>query len=146
MRYIPFHPDHFLAIDFVKEESFICSAMMDPAARRQWFYPTLSYTAVEDGKIYGAFGIVPLAHGRGLAWAVFDRNISPKRFTTVAKRAKFMMEEMFNLHFFRLEAYIQPGYEQAHRLAKVFKFEKEGRMRKFDGINDYDLYARVKWQ
>lgn len=145
MIYIPFHPDHLLSINFVKEEQFFNSALDNAVVRRQYFWPALSFSAInQSNRIVSSFGLVPIWGGRAIAWAIFDKDIGPKSFVPVAKKAKEMMEGLMYMHFNRLEAYIQAGYDKAERLAISFCFEKEGLMKNFMDGKDYFLYARVK--
>lgn len=144
MIFLPFHPDHLLGMGLVPQEESYMERMKEGAIRRQWYYPALSFSAMDGGKIYATFGILPLWAGRGLAWSLFDKEINPRRFVVTALRSKEMMEATMEHCFYRLEAYIRADYPNAHRYAKLLGFECEGLMRNFDGENDFHLYARTK--
>lgn len=44
----------------------------------------------------------------------------------------------------RVEMLVKTDFPQAHRLAKILGFEREGTLRKFFEGQNYDMYARVK--
>lgn len=143
MFIIPFHPDHLAGLRLVEEEQFFAGTFNNEVTRRA-FFNQLSFSLCDDGKIYGSYGVIPIWPGRGLIWLVVDKDIGPKRFAYMIRTGADSMEKLFDNGFYRLEAYVQSDYPKASRLASLFKFEKEGLMKRLDGEHDYFLYARGK--
>ena len=144
MILIPYHPDHLLALTPVPEMEYTVEMVKNPAWRRQYLAPGVSFSVVADGAIQASFGIVPQMPGKGFAWASFDRDIGPRRFSTASRMARTQMEALYP-HFFRLEAVVLHGYAQGKRWAELLGFELETEcLTNWDGHNDFHGYAL--WQ
>lgn len=76
---------------------------------------------------------------RGIVWAVFARD-SGKHFISLYRK---MRRAMLSVRLNRYEAYINPEFHQARRLASISGFVREGLMRKHENGIDKELWALV---
>lgn len=101
-----------------------------------------SITGEWDGEPMCIAGVVERWPGCGLAHAIISCNAGP-HFNLMIRSIRKFLEEGHQLR--RVEAYIRTDWNEAHRLAKVLGFTREGTMHRFDPLgNDCDLYARVR--
>lgn len=102
-----------------------------------------AYTARRlDGQVMACFGVVEQWDGRGMAWAVLDREAG-KHLLSITRKARGWFDAMA---YRRVEAYIDTKFPQGRRWVHLlgFTLETDIPMRKFFANgNDAYLYARV---
>lgn len=144
MRYVPFHPDHMLALRPPAGEEYLAAQRADPDWRLSFWRAGHAMTAV-DGRIQASFGVLPvMGQGIGWVWAACDRDIGPRRFFSLTRAVRLHMDTLLGNGYFRLFATVKSGYDRGDRWAKALDMESEGVARKFDGVFDYTIYARVR--
>ncbi len=95
-----------------------------------------------------AWGVFPYYKHAGELWMLFDKRAAAHPFDIVREARK-------TLHFLQSPGY--GGWEFArifgqfdtrvtsnYKLARMLGFREEAVMRKFDGVNDFSLHARVR--
>jgi len=75
--------------------------------------------------------------GRGIVWAIFAHN-SGEHFVSLYRK---MRRAMLSVKLTRYEAYINPEFQQARRLASLSGFCREGLMRRHENGIDKELWA-----
>lgn len=95
-----------------------------------------------DGQVIGCMGVVEQWDGRGMAWAVLDREAGPHLLALTRDSRDFFDSMAYR----RIEAYIDPQFPQGRRWVHLlgFTLETDVPMRNFfaNGNSAY-LYARV---
>ncbi len=77
--------------------------------------------------------------GRGAVWAIFAAD-SGRNFVGLYRK---MRRAMLSVRLTRYEAYINPNFAQARRMACLAGFEREGLMRRHENGQDRELWALV---
>jgi hypothetical protein len=103
-----------------------------------------SVTGEWNGDPMCVAGIVERWKGCGLAHAIISCEAGP-HFNSMIRSIRAHLEGSHT--FRRVEAYVRTDWDEAHRMAKVLGFKREGTMHDFDPFGrDCDLYARTfKW-
>lgn len=100
-----------------------------------------SITGEWDGEVLCVAGIVERWAGCGLAHAIISANAGP-HFKRVIGSIREHLETGHRYN--RVECYVLTNWDEAHRMARVLGFRREGTMQQFDVYgNDCDLYART---
>lgn len=102
--------------------------------------PTRAF--LNGAQVLGCAGLVVFPNtGRANLWCAYAADAG-RDFLWIFKRG---LRELLEQNWRRVEAYIDPSFSQAKRLAQLGGFEYEGMMRGFysDG-SDRELWARVR--
>lgn len=94
----------------------------------------IGYTLVDDGKVVCCAGVIDAANGVADCWMVAGEIESYAK--TVVKTIKQFFA-MMSPFYHRFQMLVRCDNETAIRFANHFDFETEGKLRKFDGNNDY---------
>lgn len=140
MKVIPYQRHHLSLLRLqAAQEAFAAEITDEYAASLEG---PGSYTAVgDDGRVLIVAGITDVGCGRGIAWALVDREAGA-RWTEIHKAARKALDEA---GFRRVEATVQVDFKAGHRWLKMLGFQMEAeRMRAWmlDG-QDASLYSRV---
>lgn len=114
----------------------VCAALENPSS---WTFEN------EEGVPIACGGVVPIWSGRGYAWSIFSRHVTPHNFIYFARLFKQKLEYLHAQEgYHRIETTVDENFLKANRWVKILGFEREGWLRKFtpDGVNHY-MYARV---
>ena len=99
------------------------------------------WAAVVDGRPVAIGGIFNMGRGRGHAWAWMTRAWRKHAREITARVA----EEFACSDFVRIEAAVLHSFAGGHAWLNRLGFSLEAeRMLKWDGVDDYALYSRVK--
>lgn len=99
------------------------------------------WAAVDEGRPVAVGGIFDLGRGRGLAWAWMTRAWRKHAREITARVA----EEFACCEFVRIEAAVKCGFVGGEKWLQRLGFTMEAeRMAKWDGADDFSLWARVK--
>lgn len=141
MIVIPFEAEHLQLLKLQESQAMIQPLMtdMEYAVSLQTRGP--AFSAMVDGEIIAAAGLLPQWENRAVAWALIGEN-ARRHFVRLTKS---MVRYFDFAEFNRLETAVKTDFAEGHRWARMMGFVREGTMRGYapDGC-DYDLYARVK--
>tara|TARA_R110000744_G_scaffold5959_6_gene21066 strand:+ start:11250 stop:11708 length:459 start_codon:yes stop_codon:yes gene_type:complete len=100
-------------------------------------------SCVEDGRVYGCAGIVPLWPGRALAWSYISIHTTGSKFLAVHRA---VLRRLDACHIRRIEMTVDCDFVQGHRWAELLGFVMEAprMMGYFPNGTDCALYARVR--
>tara|TARA_R110000787_G_scaffold160287_4_gene273992 strand:- start:1341 stop:1763 length:423 start_codon:yes stop_codon:yes gene_type:complete len=139
MNIIPFEAEHVKLIKLQDKQLYLNAFVtMEQAEALE---EHTSYSAEVDGQIIASSGIIPMWHGRGMAWA-FLSEMGPRHFMGVHKAIKRALD---NCYIQRIEITVDCDFPQAYRWANLLGFTMEAEcMRAYtpDG-RDCALFARV---
>lgn len=139
MHIVPYARDHLLAIQ-------LQPAQIDAAG---WITPEYAaslegpstWTVMDQGRPVFCGGAWNLWPGRTVVWAILSESagrIMP-RLTRSTRRYLDLLPER------RVECYVDAGFEQGERWARLLGFTHEAKLRAFlPNGNDAHLYARVR--
>lgn len=100
-----------------------------------------SYTAVEDGYIYGCGGVIEMWEGRALLWSLLSENAGAKMMNIHRVTKDFIR----GLLYHRIEMTVDSNFRNGKRWAEMLGFQYEGTMRGYTpDRRDCDLYAIVR--
>lgn len=142
MRFEPFHPDHWLELQFPEGLGYLYETSLDPHWRQMWHQPGLSWSAF-DGPVQAIFGMLPMRGPVYMAWAMFDAGIGPRRFLRVTQFARKWGDMLLASGIKRVEAVVKDDFSLGRRYCELLGGTREGLCRKWDGHHDYWLYART---
>lgn len=142
MMLAPLTPRMMRAIRLSAGQEYMKPWKDDPQWCAGMIHPGLSYGVLDDGEVVAGYGILPMGAGRGWLWAMFDREIGPRRFLRAVRQGERLLDGFMG-SFYRVEATVKVGYTEGVRFADLMGFEREGTLRKYDGVHDYHMYARV---
>jgi len=111
--------------------------------REKWVTPGTSWAMLDEGKAVAIGGVMTRLPGVGYCWAVFPPGIGYKRLFTAARFCRQEAGVLMSGRFSRLEAVVRRDFGKGVQFARTQGFELEGMARKWDGENDYFLFARV---
>ena len=138
---VKFKADHAFQInmqdhDLVELSSFKREHFEAMASRRH------SYTILVNGVVRACIGLVEYWNNRGELWAIIDRSVKHE-FVSIVRAMKRLLDES---DVARMEAIVNVGFVQGHRLVKLLGFELEAPLMRKYGVTGLDcsLYARVK--
>jgi hypothetical protein len=99
-----------------------------------------AFSAIHNGEVLACAGLIPQWEGRAIAWALVAAEAGP-HFVRIHKAVKRFLELQ---KIRRIETWVYPTFEPAHRWMRLLGFKLEGRMTAYgpDG-SDGDLYARL---
>lgn len=96
------------------------------------------------GKPMVCYGIMPMFHGTGEMWALFDRDMTSQVSQTALKLSKALIDDMMKTDWHRIQMTVLSTDTQAIKYAKFLGMDEEGLLRSLDGNkNDYYMFARV---
>lgn len=123
---VELHPDH---------------PQEDVQAIRSTNFGNEAHVLYNDSKPFFIGGF--LDHGGGVAsfFGGYTVHFRPIHAREVKKRFDMYFRTM---PYHRVQHFIKPSNIAGQRLAQFMGTQYEGTLRKYDGENDYDLYARVK--
>ena len=99
-----------------------------------------SVAAVRGPEVLAIAGIATMWPGRGMAWALISGAPKLPMLHLTRMAARGLDASPHN----RIEAYVASGHREGHKWMDLLDFTREGRMSKFVGNDDYDMYARVR--
>lgn len=104
----------------------------------------LATSVFYQGKPMVCYGIMPMFHGTGEMWALFDRDMVSGVSHTVLKLSKALIDDMMKTDWHRIQATVLSTDTQAIKYAKFLGMDEEGLLRSLDGNkNDYYMFARI---
>lgn len=141
MIVVPFEAWHLNVLLLQKSQAMLQPMMSDEKYGKSLQDGGSAFSAVVDGEIIAALGIIPQWEHRAIAWGLIGENAS-KHFIPISKAILRFLEIT---PYRRIETSVASDFDQGHRWARMLGFENEGTMKAFtpDG-RDCDLYARVK--
>ena len=122
---------------FVAEHSISRGVFAKQEARTEW-----SYTLEDNGKVLGVGGIIMLTPTTAWAWLDITEYAMTRIKTCYRVISDWMMVLAKSKGIRRLQAYIDPSFPQAVRLAEHLNFHRESTMKNFLGDKDADMYVR----
>lgn len=140
MEIVDFKADHLFQLDLQDAQQYLgVYIQRDQATALE---QTPSFTGVEGDAIVGCAGIIPMWHGRAMAWAYLSSLAVGPTFLSVHRAVKRFLDVCYVQ---RIEMTVDCDFEQGHRWAMMLGFVKEANcMRAYrpDG-GDCALYARI---
>lgn len=138
---VPFIPEHLKALRLQPAQAWLVPAMQADGYGEAFVQAGPAYTAIVDGRVVGCLGVAELWQGRCAAWALLAADIGA-HFVAIHRAVRAFLTEC---GFRRIEAYVDVGFEQAHRWARLlgFKLETPEPMEAFAENRSMYLYARV---
>lgn len=105
-----------------------------------------SFTGVCGSRIVGCAGVMPVWHGRAIAWGLMDLSMSRIEMLAMHRGVlNFLVEIQRDARFRRVEASVKVGWPEAERWIAMLGFVREGKMRCYDlHGKDHWLFARVR--
>ena len=136
----PLTADHWLAFG---PNVSIKGDYYDPNWRETWVTPGTSWAMMDSGAPVALGGVMTRLPQVGYCWAAFAPDIGPVRLRRAAKWCKQEIGVLMSGRFNRLEAVVRREYGKGVQFAELLDFDLEGVARKWDGENDYFVYARI---
>lgn len=139
---VPFREAHLKALQLQEAQAYLEPIMRQPGYGQTFAEAGPAYTALVDGRVVGCLGVAELWEGRGAAWALLARD-RPAHFLAVHRAVKAFLD---GYQLRRVEAYVDVGFEEAHRWMRLlnFRLETPEPMRSFAEDRDMYMYARVR--
>jgi len=143
MHIIPFKKEHLLNLDLQRNQPEVAHLMDNPEFGAALELQPLSFTAIEEGKVYACGGLIEEWKGVARAWALLSENMGNK-FMPVHRAVKAAIEANQE-KYHRIEMSVIADFAQGCRWARLLGFELESKAKKYspDG-KDCFIYARVK--
>ena len=143
MRLVPFAAHHLDSIDLqAAQESdgaFCTSSNGAPLVN------DMAWTALDGDTVVVCAGIVEAWQGRGIAWALLSRHLSPISFRRIHRWVKRALDDAHVRGLWRIETTIDPDFDNAVRWAAALGFRYEGHMRMYGpDKRDHLLVARIR--
>lgn len=141
MIVLPFKPDHLRQLLLQPSQAIMQPTLMKNGYAESLYNGGPAFSAVVDGEIIAALGIIPQWENRAVAWGLIGTEA--RRHLLAIHRAVLRFLEMSE--YGRIETSVATHFAEGHRWAQMLGFEREGTMRAYtpEG-HDCDLYARVK--
>lgn len=136
----PFHPNHLIEIELQRATVKDVSLFSDPEYGAALAAGDALSVFDDKGELKACLGVFELMSGLGVAWAMFSQDAG-RYLPAISLRARRYLRQC---RFRRVEAWIDPGFEQSVRWAKLMNFQFEGVMRKRSPTHDDHMYAWVK--
>lgn len=137
---VPYTPIHMEFCDF--HEAFADQAgREDPnmlaASREAW-----SFIDEDSGEVIAIVGVIETHENCGYVWSYMSKSAG-RHMTRITR---FMVRWLDTLGMVRIEATVLKNFKAAHRWMRLLSFKRETTrpMKRWDGINDYHLYSRVR--
>lgn len=142
MEIKPFRAYHLRQLLAEPAHEYMRPMLSDPSHGATLEQADASFTAIENGRVVGCGGIMPVWAGRAIAWSVLSANSGPCMVPIhiVTRRLLRMRSER------RIEATCDADFKAGHRWLRLLGFELEAaRMEGFapDG-RPHSLYARIQ--
>jgi hypothetical protein len=143
MDIVPFKREHLSNLALQKMQTHMAPLLSDPAYGEGLEAQPLSFTAIEDGKVYACGGLIEEWHGVARAWMLITGEMNGK-FMPIHRAVKRAINANLGTAFHRIEMSVLKHHEEGCRWANMLGFEFEGLARKYspDG-EDFYKYARV---
>lgn len=117
ITFAPFKAEHLMDMPLQPEQEWVQQAGVE--GLRVLEHGSYAQTAFEDGVPIAACGVIPQWEGRGIAWAYLRRGIKPHAMAVAVRWGKRWLDVT---PYRRLEAAVEIGYEQGHRLVRLLGF------------------------
>lgn len=143
MKFVPYHPDHF--IEIAKEmENINADAGIAVSAKTHSYFPASTVMDDNDNPL-ACYGATPVCEGVGSLWAIFSEEMKQKKRMQLYRYTRDFINNLIEKEYHRLECTVIVGDEKKTNFIEKFKFVREAQMRKasFDERDLY-LYARVR--
>jgi len=144
MQIISYKPAHLALVAPQGAQASVVGSI-DRATADSLALSGLAFSAVQDARIVGCAGIVPLWPGVGQAWAVLSDEVlaQPVALTRAVQRELARIETEHGLR--RVQATVAEAHFSGRRWLAWLGFEVEGLMRNYgpEGAGDYWLYGRA---
>lgn len=140
LELVPLKETHWLELG---PNASIKGDFYDRAWRLRWVEPGLSWALLDDGRAVALGGVMTRLPGVGYCWAAISVDIGVRRLRKIAACCKQEIDVLMGGRFNRLEAVVHRNYDKGVQFAKLLGFEVEGLARKWDGEQDYFVFARV---
>jgi hypothetical protein len=139
MRIVPFEPWHLEALVLQPAQAFV-GAMLEPDYAVALAAAGEAYSGLEDGRVVGCCGLVPVHPGLANAWALLGA-CGPGRFLTI-HRAVLRFLECQPVR--RIQTTVQSDFAAGHRWARALGFGAEARLEAWGPEGeDHHLYKRI---
>lgn len=105
-----------------------------------------SFTAMRDGKILGAVGLMPQWPGLAIAWSLLSDKIGAGDMVWITKRVVAFLDAIqAGPGYRRIQMATATGFPAASRWARILGFEQESVLRAYghDG-RDFLMYVRIR--
>lgn len=141
MIIMPFAPEHLEQLRDNQTQGHIGVALRDPAYI-QTLVESDGWTAIENGKVLGSAGLIPVWQGHTHAWALLAADCGPAGMLLLTRA----ILRMLKMQAGRIQTVVEADFVEGQRWMKVLGFTRETPdvMRKWypDG-SDAILYSRV---
>lgn len=102
-----------------------------------------AYTVIDDdGKVLAIGGVQEIWHNRGVAWSYIAADLGPKMLAVhrIVKKGIALWPQK------RIELYVETGFSQGHRWAKMLGFKRETQVMEKGLPNgkDCSVYVRIQ--
>lgn len=144
IKVIDFKPEHIDKIDY---KDFYGNREVLKKNTLASYDPKITMTVIDEksSEIICIIGMVRMWNGVGECWSIMGKSVSKYKFSIVKTLRRIIDFYMDNYSLARLQVSCPSSVKECPRWFQSLKFTYEGRMRKYGmGINDYDLYARVR--
>ena len=140
MIVLPFEPEHLTALRLQPMQTAISDMLSDPKYSRSLQQAGPAFSAMVDGEIIAALGIIPQWQNRAIAWGLIGANANRHLLGVHRAVDRFLKLTEYR----RIETSVATNFAEGHRWAQMLGFKREGTMTAFtpDG-RDCDLYARI---
>lgn len=145
---VPFTAEHLFELMLGELTETSLPKSMDIAMTRGAFYRERGpcFTAMEDGHVIGAGGLIILWPGVGEGWMVVNKDAAQrhKRYAYEVV-IEHLLKLASDLNLRRIQAHVDVNVPAAVKFAEQLGFQREGTMRRYgeDGSDHY-LYAIVR--
>ncbi len=142
MKFVSYHPDHFIEIAPVVKDMKMSKDDFTALAHMHANHPAT--TALDDnGKVIACFGITPMWRGVVFIWSALGPDTAEKYGMTLYRGTVSFINELLK-RYHRIQCEVISTNKTSVRFIKRFGFKREGCMKKYtpDGQDCY-LYARV---
>lgn len=140
MKVVPFEPWH---LDWLspQEAQLSIDHQISPEIADH-FAECQSFSGLVNGKVVACSGVVPFWGGRGVAWAILDKDCGP-HFKAIHQAVYNFLE---TCNYQRVEAYVDLDHPAAHRWMKMLGFEIETAVahKIMPSGKDGAVYARIR--
>lgn len=140
---VPFKARHLYGLDLQEQQrylsSFITTEEMKGLENTKYCQ---AWTYFVDGNPVGCCGVLKQWEGRAVAWMYLDK----KAGRHLIRGVRFIKRYLETTPYRRIEATVDEGFEQAHRLVQMlgFKLEAENMKGFLPNGGNAALYAMVK--
>lgn len=97
------------------------------------------FSLFENDALQAVIGFIRIGPQRCVAVSLLSFRCGKHMLSIVRKMQQCY--ELFKTQ--RVEMYVKTDFAQAHRLAKLLGFTREGTLRKLQNGKDYDIYAKI---